>query len=208
MRGYLVSNSNPRRGKIPSPLGDDVDWRIGVDRRLDELEIPSGSQRNQTVNYLGGLKTVGASAPLLLTGTVPNTSTYFFFNSVPPIRVDDLDVPSGRLLVSVTAGEASITPGGSYVITTLGFSVYDATNTSIPTISFVSAQSYTNQRKGDPLSTGQQYVEFDTSVYPGPYSVRALFGMWVSTLNTTPCSTQFSDMSMVVQVVGSGGVGL
>lgn len=182
-----------------------------IDGRLDALERPTGTQRGgalgnieRTLAYLASLKTYGVDAALFATGTVANDGIVHWFTTSPDLRIDTVDAPTRKFVVTVSCGEASITPGGSYVISYVGFSVYDANGINTG-VGFRSGQRYTNSREGIGLTTFPQHIEIvDPIAHPGPYSVRALVGMWVATLNTNPCSTQFSDLSLVVQIIGDG----
>lgn len=191
-----------RRGQIPSDLGWLIDELDDMHTKIDDLESLDGAQRFGTGNFLRGLKTYGASNDLLATGTVPNDGVTRFFYPTPDMIVQDIDVPTSKLLISASVGEASITPGGSFVVAYAGFTVRDIDNGVVTPAR--SANVYTNTRQGLPMSTGQQYVDIDPVANPGPYTIRFYTGMWVATLNTTACSTQFSDMSLVVQIVGEG----
>lgn len=203
----------------PKPPGDGLDPLVEkiarLDKRVRDLESPSGTQKfgavsgiEETLAYLASLVTLadnGASA--LNTGTVANDNVFHWFATSPDTRVDNLQVPTGKLMVTASCGEASIIPGGSFVIAAVTYSVRDANGVAIPGAALGDnrGRRYTNVREGAGLTTNQQLVEIpDMDAYPGPYVVRAFFGMWVSNLNTTACSTIFSDPSLVVQVIGDG----
>lgn len=193
---------NARRGQIPDDLGWLVDWLETMQSEITGLTRPDGAQRAGTVPYLASLKKYGGGETLLATGTVANDAViHWFFPS--GLDVGGIYAPTNKLLVEVSCGEASITPGGSHVISYVGFFVFDANGVVIPGSGFRSGQRYTNIREGLGLTTFRQTIVIpDPAVSPPPYRVIGRVGMWVSTLNTTPCSTQFSDMAVVAEVIG------
>lgn len=202
------------RGQIPSDLGWLVDLLDDFETRLEGVERPSGSQRagttdsvERTVAYLASLITVAdnGAAPLS-TGTVANDNVVHWFATSPDTTVT-LDCPTGKLLVTASCGEASITPGGDFVVAYVSYSVRDANNVVIPGagLGAKDGRRYTSIREGIGLTTNQQLVIIpDPVAYPGPYKVRAFYGMWVGPSNTTPASCLFQSQSLVVQVIGDG----
>ena len=199
----------PREG-----VGVLVEQIKDVKRRLSRLESPSGTQRygsvetiEATLAYLSSLQAFGASgSPAVITGTVANDETNYWFASSPDTRVENLAIPTGRCLVTASVGEASLTPGGSFVLGYVSYSVRDANGDVVPGAALGTNRGrlYTGQRMGLSISTGPQLVTVDPAVNPGPYLVRAFVGMWVAAANTTPCSGVFNDLSLRVEIIGSG----
>lgn len=185
-----------------------------LEKRLKRLESPSGTQRygsvdrvQATLDYLASLQTHASSgAPAVITGTVANDAVTHWFASSPDTRVANLEIPTGRALVTASVGEASLQAGGSYVLGYVSYSVRDVNGDVVPgaAIGNNSGRLYTSQRMGLSITTGQQLVVVDPDLNPGPYTVRAFVGLWVAAANTTPCSGTFNDLALTVQIIGSG----
>lgn len=202
----------------PRPSGDGmapfVDRLLAIERRLADIRTPSGTQRVQgveqiqaTVNYLASLKTHGfsGSSPLI-TGVVANDAVNHWFATSPDTTVGSIDCPTGRMLITASVGEASLTPGGSFVIGLVSFSVKDANGDNIPNAGLAqnTGRLYTDRRMGLGISTGPTLVTVDPALNPGPYQIRGFVGMWVASANTTDCSGVFQSVSLTVQVIGDG----
>lgn len=196
--------ANIRRGPIPSDLGWLTDYLDGHEERLRTLEGPDGGQAAGVLSYLASLRTYGASGANLNTGTVPNDGIDHWFDLSVSIS---LAIPTRKFVVTASVGEASVTPGGSFVVSYITYRVVDSNGSVTPNaaIRANSGRLYTDQRIGLSISTGPQRHEIvDTTANPGPYLVQLFGGMWVATANTTPASTQFNDPSLIVQVIGEG----
>lgn len=196
--------ANIRRGEIPSELGWLVDILDGYEERLRTLEGPDGGQAAGVLSYLAGLRTYGATDNLLTTGTVANDALYHYFESEAVIT---LSVPTRKFLVTASTSEASIQPGGSFVIGGVTYKIIDANGVDLPG-SYLGGNMgrlYTATRLGLSISTGPQRHEIvDPIANPGPYTITLYCAMWVGASNTTPASTQFTDLSLVAQVIGEG----
>lgn len=196
---------NIRRGPIPSDLGWLADTLDDTEERLRTLEGPDGGQAAGVLAYLAGLRTYGVNAFNKNTGTVPNDNVTRYFDLEASVT---LAIPTRKFLVTASVGEASVVPGGSFVIAHITYDIRDANFVEIAgsgTLGHNRGRLYTATRLGLSISTGPQKHEiFDPVANPGPYTVRLFGGMWVASANTTPASTQFNDPSLVVQVIGEG----
>lgn len=181
------------------------------------LERSTGTQRARAVarlqgavDYLASLVTYFAQGSNFNTGTVPGDDTFHWFEATPDsCEITGMEIPTGKCLVAATVGEASVQPGGSYVVATISFEIYDGGGNLIPGTDSSGtadhhARLFTNARMGASLNTPDYLAEFDPVEYPGPYRAVMKFGMWVSSLNTSACSTQFNYPSLRVQVIGDG----
>ena len=195
-----------RRGPVPSELAWLIDELDDYRERIGALEAPDATTTAGVLPYLSSLKTLAAGgAPAVGTGTVANDNVVHWFASSPDTGVT-MECPTGRMLVTASVGEASLTPGGSFVIGYVSYSVRDNLGVAIPgaTLGANSGRFYTNQRAGISISSGPQLVTIDRATYPGPYLVRAFVGLWVASANTLPCSGTFNDLALVAQVIGEG----
>lgn len=197
--------ANIRRGPIPSDLGWLTDYLDGHEERLRTLEGPDGGQAAGVLAYLASLRTYGVSANSLNTGTVANDAAVHWFDLDASVT---LSIPTRKFLVTASLGEASVTPGGNFVVSYISYRILDANLATIAgsgALGHNSGRLYTDRRIGLSISTGPQKHEIvDTTANPGPYLVQLFGGMWVATANTTPASTQFNDPSLIVQVIGEG----
>lgn len=204
----------PHRGNLPTELGFLIDMLEDFEQRIDTLETPDGAQRNDTVGrvvatlaYLASLQTYAASpAASVSTGTVPNDAQIYWFATTPDTGLT-IDIPTGKATVEASVGEASLTPGGNFVVGYVSYSVRDANGINIPghALGNNTGRLYTNQRLGLSVSTGPNSVVIpDPVAYPGPYLIRAFVGMWAATANTTPVSGVFNNPTLRVSVIGDG----
>lgn len=203
---------DPRPGR--EGAGWIADELRAIRDQIRDLSSPSGTQRygsvgriEKTLDYLSSLQTFGASgAAPVTTGTVANDALNHWFASTPDTRIENLEIPTGRCRVTASVGEASIAPGGSFVVGYVTYSMRDANGVVVPGagIGVESGRLYTSQRMGLSISTGPQFVTVDPGLNPGPYLVRAFVGMWVAAANTDPCSGTFNDLSLEVEIIGSG----
>lgn len=205
----MANPTPPREG-----AGDVVDRIRRLETEVKRLKAPSGTQRagsvaqiEATVAYLASLQTLG-SAPVsaFTTPTIPNDATTYWYATSPDCRIDDIDIPTGQCLIEASVGEASLTPGGSFVIGYVGYSLRDANGVAIPGagLGTKTGRLYTDIRLGMSISTGSQMVEIDQELYPGPYVARGFVGMWAATGNTAPVSGVFQGLALRVQVIGEG----
>lgn len=183
--------------------------------RLDKLEMPSGTSSFQTTTkmqatlaYLASLEAYGDNGSHTSTGTVPNNDTWYYFATAPnDTAIVGVDFPTSRALVTASVGEASVTPGGSFVIANVSFEVTDGLGNVVPGYGrggFAQGRLYTNSRLGLSISTGPVEVAVDRLATPPPYTVRLFGGMWVASANTTPASTVFNTPTLRVEVIGDG----
>lgn len=196
--------TNIRRGPIPSDLGWLADELDAIGDRLRTLEGPDGGQAAGVLAYLAGLRTYGGTAPSFNSGSVPNDAVTRWFDSTIAIT---LDVPTKKLLVTASVGEASVDPDGSFVIGRVSYEIRDSSGAVLSgcAVGTNSGKIYTAERMGLSISTGPQRHEIvDPIANPGPYTVSLFGGMWVAAANAGPCSTQYNDPSLVVQVIGEG----
>lgn len=185
--------------------------------RIGELEKSTGTQRAQAVatlqaavDYLASLVTYFAQGSNFNTGTVADDDTFHWFESTPDsCEITGMEIPTGKCLIAATVGEASVQPGGSSVVATISFELYDGGGNLIPGTASSGtadhhARLFTTAQMGASLNTPDYLAEFDPVEYPGPYRAVMKFGMWVSSANTSACSTQFNYPSLRVQVIGDG----
>lgn len=200
------------RGEIPSELGWLIDTLDDLDDRISKAERPGGTQYAETtdvtartVAYLLSLKTDGATGVATSTGTVANDGVVHYFTTTSLVQVN-IDAPTQKMIVTASVGEASMTPGGSFVVGYVTYRIKDIYGVQVPgaVTGSNSGRLYTGARFGASISTGPCIHEIDPVLNPGPYEVTLIVGVWVSTLNTTPCSGTFNDPSLVVQIVGDG----
>lgn len=194
--------NNSRRGKIPSEIGDLVDYLDGVEERLRTLEAPGGTQRAGSVAHAASLRTYAAVGADINFASVPNDNVIHY--QYPGIEVT-AHIPTGECLITASFGEARMRPDGSYVVGYVGFFVEDATGADVPPpVGFASGKSYTNVQNGLSISTGPQRQEVDLSTFVQPFRIQLWAAAWASTLNGTGASATFFDPSLVVQVIGAG----
>lgn len=208
----MADPTPPRSG--PAAIADQM---VADQKKRAELGRSSGTQRaravvrlQETVDYLASLTTFFAQGSNFNTGTVPDDETFHWFDATPDsCEITGMEIPTGKCLVTATVGEASVQPGGSYVVAAISFELYDADGTLIPGTASSGtadhhARLFTNARMGTSLNTPDYLAEFDPVAYPGPYRAVMKFGMWVASANTSACSTQFNYPSLRVQVIGDG----
>lgn len=205
----MANPTPPREG-----AGDVVDRIRRIETEVKRLKAPTGTQRvgavtqlEATVSYLASLQTLG-SAPVsaFTTPTIPNDATTYWYATSPDCRIEDIDIPTGQCLIEASVGEASLTPGGNFVIGYVGYSLRDANDVAIPGAGLgnKTGRLYTDRRLGLSISTGSQLVQIDQEAHPGPYLARGFVGMWAAAANTTPVSGVFQGLALRVQVIGEG----
>ena len=208
----MARGSRTRRGNLPLELGWLADWMGGVDRQLDDLSRPTAGQNIgstdtllRTLTYLANLKTDGVAGGTYSTGTVANDAVVHWYATTPLMRLSAFEIPYGRIALDVTAGEVSITPGGSFVIAYLGYSIVDGNAVTIPAYGLGQrpARVYTDQRQGLPMALSD-IVEIDPEINPGPYQISAYVGFWVAAGNVDPCEAVFQSPALRIEVLGEG----
>lgn len=187
-----------------------------MERRLDELERPTGSQRNLNteriglqVAYLASLKTLNDTGANFSVSGVAADGTFRYYSSgatQPNATEMTIDVPTGKMLISGSVGEVSLTPPGDYAIAQIGVFVTDANGVSIPSgTAGCYARLYTNMRFGQSLRTNDALVTIpDQVANPGPYRVRLNLGLWGASSSPGTITCAVSQPSVTVQIVGDG----
>jgi hypothetical protein len=189
---------------------------LAIENTLQELKGPSGTQRAQavatlqaTVDYLASLKEFSDNGSSTSSGTVPADDAWHYFPMSPSAcEIVGFAMPTRKCVITASLGEASVTPGGSFVIGAVTFELTDANGAVVSGYQrggFYMGRVFTSQRVGLSISTGPAPVAIqNTTLNPGPYTARLFGAMWVSSLNTTAASTQFNSPTLRVEIVGSG----
>lgn len=194
-------------------LLDEID---DLRRRVRALEAPSGTQREQTadkttatLNYLAGLQTYGSTGVTFATLSnqpADGTVRWFLLATAPNNHViGPINVPTGRLLVTASMGEASITPADGFMIAYVSFRVNDVDGKTIVATGARTGRLYFNQRIGQGISTGPQLVTIDPVLYKGPFTVTPLIGIWgQNTGSGQTISCVYNTPSLNVEIIGDG----
>jgi hypothetical protein len=184
------------------------------DDRQRDVERASGTQRanslrrlQRMIDYLASLVTFAASGDGWNSGSIPLDET-IRWNDGNVVEITGLEIPTDRMTVEASVGEASIQPGGDYVTAFISFRVYDVNGALVPVNEGVATRAgriFTNQRIGMTISTGPRPVTItDRAAHPGPYTVRVQYGAWAASANGTECSIQFNAPSLTVEIIGDG----
>lgn len=213
-----MADPTPHREGLEGILDAIADLR----RQVNDLSSPSGTQRGQTsdriagaVAYLNSLRTygsVGAGSATL--SNIPADGTTRWYSIGPGAAdgpnshfVGPIEVPTGKLLVTASVGEASITPNNNgFMIAYVSFRVLDADGVTVMGIGAKSGRLYFNARIGTGMTTGPQVVDCDPSRYRAPFRATLYVGIWGQNTGqgaqTVTCA--FNTPALRVEVIGDG----
>lgn len=141
-----------------------------------------------TVADLASRVTQTVSIGTFNTGSLPNDSLWHDYGASIPITIA---VPTGKLVVSVGCGQATLNSGGGgSVIAAAKFSISGG-GTGYSSAYLTSA----NTGIGTPLVTQQEFA-----VTPGTYTITGQMRAWAA--GSTTCSAEFQVPYLTVQVTG------
>lgn len=186
--------------RTPKPRGDSwgpvMDRILGNERRIRDLEKASGTQIAGTVAYLKSLVTRGDSYGSVVLGPQPGDAVFHWFSAGNPIEVT-LDAPTGRVLVTVSCGEANLSPGEVAAQAAMTFSITTLSGWEYPMASNTS-RNYQREgrRAGVPLMLN---IPVSVPTFE-PITVQAFVGVW-STSTVTLAEATFNSPSLIVQVI-------
>jgi hypothetical protein len=155
-----------------------------------ELEAQQADLAAQQ-EYLSSLISRDDAVGIFNTGTLTNDATEHFVGS--QAVVSDLPIPTGKVRITISCSEASISPGTNAVVAAIsyaidGISVLDGSRFS---------RLYT---VGNPL--GASLVRVGTEeLPPGTYTLRAQASYWSS--GADAASINFSGVRLLTEVIGS-----
>lgn len=171
-----------------------------LERQMRELAPSIADSFGSTVAHLRSLVTVGEGRPSLSTGTVPGDSTRRWFDTSSPASVT-VNAPTGRVLITVACGEASLNPGNSTAIAYASFQISGPTIGTWWPVGTSTARLFLTSRTGHmgvPLSIS---LPVDVQNWE-PVTVTAKFGLWSSSA-TSLASCEFANPYINVQVIES-----
>jgi len=136
--------------------------------------------------------TVTTSIATFNTGSLPNDALFHAYGAGIPITIS---VPTGKLVVTVGCGQASITPGTSGAVT--AEATFSLSNGSLVygDISARGFAAYSNSASGASLT-----VQRALTLAPGTYTVTGQMRAWSS--GSAAGSVQFQQPYLTVQVTG------
>lgn len=188
------------------PLGELTQVIAELRRQVKELERPTGTQSAESVknlqkqtDYLSSLITRSSSpAGSLSTGTTPGDQTVRWFDT-DPVTVVTLTAATGRVLVRVGCGEASLSPGDSAATAYASFTITAPSGFSQGYLNTARLYSASDRAVGAPL-----LVESSRTVPADePITVTARLAIWsASTVNLA--SATFNSPYLTVQVIDPG----
>lgn len=213
----------------PRPESGALADRIAaLESQVAALRSPTGTQRagavggiQATVDYLASLQRFGSTGPNAISlsnrtaigsvewflmgtgaGTLANIAN---IHVIGPIA----RIPTGKVMIEASAGEASITPGGGFMIAYVSFSVRTGNSfatsegaTVIRSHGISTGRLYFNQRIGAGLTTGRVLVDVPTNNLE-PLWITGQIGVWGETpANTSPISAVFNTPSVFAEIVG------
>lgn len=144
-----------------------------------------------TVTNLAARVAQTATITSFNTGSLPNDSTFHDYGS--PISIT-IAVPTGRLIVTVGCGEATLNAGGNSVIADATFSI----SGGVASMGDFGPDAYLASAStiiGVPLSTQRAFT-----VTPGTYTVTGQMRAWAA--GTATASVNFQQPFLTVQVTG------
>lgn len=193
-----------------------VDRVGGANQRLGRLERPGGTQRSgttstveDTVAYLQSLQAYGssgASSTTLSAQAADGVVRWFFVSSTVSQRhiIGPIEVPTGRMLVTASLGEASMTPADGFMIAYVSFNVQDADGKVLVGNGARTGRLYFNQRIGAGLTTGPSQVIIPSTAR-GPFTITPVVGIWGQNTGSGQTITcVYNNPSLRVEIVGSG----
>lgn len=220
-RTPLTGSADARRVLMPDPTpprpgyGALADRITKVERDVARLGTPSGTQRmltsdttQATVDYLASLKSYGSTgvgSASLTNQPTDGVIRWFQVSAGPPNNhaIGPIDVPTGRLLVQASVGEASMSPvAGEFMIAYISFRVNNSDGDIVVAVNTFSGRAYFNQRIGLGITTGPIGITVDP--LDGPFTITPLIGIWgqVGSGGTNSCT--YNNPSLRVEIIGSG----
>ena len=136
--------------------------------------------------------TVSTSIATFGTGPLPNGGTLVGYGADIPITIN---VPTGRVVVTVGCGEASLNCGGAAVIAEATFSISGGVAAYGDFVSRAYLYTAAAVATSNSLSIQRAFV-----VTPGTYTITGKMRAWAS--GTTTASVQFLQPYLTVQVTG------
>lgn len=145
---------------------------------------------SEQIMTLSSRISVTASGATFNTGSLPNDSTWHSYGSGFPVVVD---VPTGKLNVTVGCGQATISSAGGGVTAEATFSI----SGGIAEVGDNQSRAYfyNTSLSGVPLAVTRAF-----EVTPGTYTITGQMRAWAS--GTSSGSVQFIDPYITVQVTG------
>ncbi len=219
-RTFPTGSADARRVLMPEPTpprpgyGALVDRLSKVERDIARLGTPSGTQRmltsdttQATVAYLASLKSyasTGVGSVQLTNQPGDGVVRWFQVGAAPNNHViGPIDVPTGRLLITASVGEASMAPVPTeFMIAYISFRVNNANGDIVVATNSYSGRAYFNQRIGLGLTTGPVGITVDP--LEGPFTITPVIGIWgqVGSGGTNSCT--YNNPSLRVEIIGSG----
>ena len=156
---------------------------------LADQQVTLASQ----VADLASRVSVSTSIATFNTGSLPDDSVFHEYGADIPITIN---VPTGRIVVTVGCGEATLNCGGGSVNAEATFSISGGV---VPAYGSVSSRAFLQTVSAvwtsNPLSVQRAFV-----VTPGTYTITGKMRAWAS--GTATASVQFVQPYLTVQVTG------
>lgn len=151
--------------------------------------LSAANTANAAVADLAARVSVTASIGNFNTGTLPNDASDHFYGAAMPITIA---VPTGKVLVTVGCGQATIAAGTGAVIAEATFTIPGYVNYYDHYARFYNADSVY-------LAGGSMVVTRSFNIPPGTYTITGQMSAWAS---GTGGSVNFSQPYITVQVTG------
>lgn len=150
----------------------------------------------EQIQHLNSLTTLSASSAHLNTGTVPGDLTFRWFDSSPVLSLTTR-CPTGRLLVTVGCGQATIAPGESSAVAALSFQASTPGGWTYA-LETVDSRLYStnNIGLGVPLVVNAPL----TGVPDDVVTITVKYGIWSSS-TATLASADFQSNYVIAQVL-------
>lgn len=186
LRSLKNDNVNAFRG-VNSALNNLGEQLMALQQQ-NALIIAQQEQINSAVNALASRITVSSTAPPFNTGTIPITPDMIWYTGNQASLT--LNVPTGKMLITVMVGEASLSGGAS--------SMGAAVSYSVPTAGIVvggpeGRNFTTGEAMGSPL-----VVSRVVNVTPGVHTVNGVCGAYAY---ASGMSVNFMTPVLTVQVI-------
>lgn len=169
-----------------------------LERQMRELGPSIADSFKSTVGYLESLVTRGDSITSFFTGTTPGDATYRWFDSTPSLQVD-LAAPTGRVLVTVGCGEASLWPGDSSALARMSFRMDAPSGWSVSETAHRGARLFLQSDTGRLGASMLSQVLVDVPK-DEPITFTARFAIWSSSTGSLAEAT-FSGPYLTVEVI-------
>lgn len=201
----------------PRPGVDGLADRIrDLEREVERLRSPSGTQLGGTtgqteaaIAYLNGLRSYGSTGVTFVTLTnvdADGVIKWYALSADLAQRhaIGPIEVPTGRLIVQASMGEASMTPADGFMIAYISFRVNDADGKQIVGIGTHTGRAYFNQRIGIGITTGPVGVTIPAS-FRGPFTITPVVGIWgQNTGSGQKVSCTYNTPSLRAEIIGNG----